>query len=460
MTLFRKILFCFFVVVYLSVCPLLILYALGYVYNPLKQGLVRTGVIRLSTVPSRASVYLEQSRFAHQTPTIIEKLLPGRYQIGLEKKGYKRWDYTVTMEAGKAVSFDSVLLIPNQWPTKTLSNQHYTDLFFPKDQKNFFLMTNSVLGSCFLYKDSGPVPLLNTDSALFELTVRNVKPIIGSDAVLISSGSFWDQKISIFNPQQSHSLPEDVTGLFGGQLPEFCWQNKNDNTIYFLQNGSVLCADIKTRQILPRVLNDIKGFGVQGGQFYMITPAGALVCDSLDSRESIPLLEDASLIKRFFNKSEFYRIEACSDKIIIFQGSRGDLISNVPPYTIASEDVIGYKFNEDENKLLYWTEDAVHIADFSVDSDESAFHERFLINSVHENANNIKQCFWAWRDSHILCNDADTIYLIEIEPQGNNHSEPICQILRRTSVFYDEDKYTLYYLEKTAGQLTSVRIIP
>ena len=110
----RKLLFYIFLVLYLILCPLLILYSLGYIFNPQNKEIVQTGVIYLSSLPSDADIFLEKSHYIHATPSMIEELLPGDYTITLKSEGYKDWVENVTVEAGKAISFNNILLIPEE----------------------------------------------------------------------------------------------------------------------------------------------------------------------------------------------------------------------------------------------------------------------------------------------------------------------------------------------------------
>ena len=66
MILLRKILFYICIVLYLIFCPMIILYALGYSFKPQSSqgGIVKTGIIFLSTTPPGADVFLNNRRFA------------------------------------------------------------------------------------------------------------------------------------------------------------------------------------------------------------------------------------------------------------------------------------------------------------------------------------------------------------------------------------------------------------
>ena len=53
----RKAVFLIFALIYTVVAPFTVLYALGYMFNPIQQTLLQTGLISLQTEPSDAQVW-------------------------------------------------------------------------------------------------------------------------------------------------------------------------------------------------------------------------------------------------------------------------------------------------------------------------------------------------------------------------------------------------------------------
>lgn len=462
MLLFRKLLFFIFTAAYIIACPLLILYSLGYVYNPVSQELVRTGIVSLSTLPRGAYVFLEKSRFAHRTSADIKELLPGNYTITLKKKGYKPWTHLLSVEAGKAVAFENILLVPNKWPVKNIVERSCKALFPLENKQHLFLIsTGTSLGS-FSMCDNDDVlrPLLNPESPFAATPVNKIYPMPKSNTLILSTGSFWDKKTLRLNLDEKPPAIKDITEIFGGK-PSFVTSHGADaDQIYTLQDNCVNRVDVKAQQLFPCEWNKLKGFGLYGKWIYAIDSNGVLLRESQESKKQEVLSEGTNLSENLLNRSDFYHITVKENGIIVFLGAEGDFTANVPPYNIASQNISGFSFNNDENLLLCWSKNSASIVDFSVKSDKTLFQEKFTVQSVYENARNIKQCFWAHKNSHILCNDAGTIYLIEIEPQGSNHVEAVCRIQKDTDVFYDSDKHALYYLDEKTGTLEKLQVMP
>ena len=90
MILLRRILFYLFFIAYLVICPLIILYAFGYILQPnSERGMVKTGLISLASVPPGANVYIENKRYLSRTPTVIRDLIPGDYYVSMYLKDYQ-----------------------------------------------------------------------------------------------------------------------------------------------------------------------------------------------------------------------------------------------------------------------------------------------------------------------------------------------------------------------------------
>ena len=112
MIIFRKILFYFFLALYLVLCPIIILYAFGYIFTPkVEEGFAKTGLIHIETLPENAFISIANKHYAETTPATIRNLLPGSYDVKILLRGYRPWDRMVQVEPGKAVNFEKVLLV-------------------------------------------------------------------------------------------------------------------------------------------------------------------------------------------------------------------------------------------------------------------------------------------------------------------------------------------------------------
>lgn len=82
------------------------------------------------------------------------------------------------------------------------------------------------------------------------------------------------------------------------------------------------------------------------------------------------------------------------------------------------------------------------------------------IEELYSGNGNIEQCFWVYNGSHIVFSESDTIFLLEIEPQGKQHVEQIAKIRKGTSFFYSSHDGYVYFIDAKTFELNAIKVIP
>lgn len=107
---FRRLIYIFFVLLFLLSVPTVLLYTAGYKYNFRKWRLDRTGVLFLESIPRNATVLLNNKRVRQTTPARLPALLPEDYQIKIQKSGYLSWQKTLAVLPGQTTFANTVFL--------------------------------------------------------------------------------------------------------------------------------------------------------------------------------------------------------------------------------------------------------------------------------------------------------------------------------------------------------------
>jgi len=298
MAIVRKIFFYIFAAIYIVLCPLMILYAVGYLYRPgMAKGVVKTGIIAVATVPSQADISMNNSRYAKLSPAVINELLPGEYSMRLELEGYQSWEETVPVEAEKATVLDKILLIPLRWKSEEVLQGKIKDII-PLPNTDFFLARQGPkLSDFFLFgcKEEKYWPLVKEDSLFKDLKVEEYFFVDGSDSGIFRGSIAEEEKVVriIFSGEDNQT--RDITGLFPKGARDVKWQARAENKLFVLQAENLTRVDLDTGAVYPAYIQNIKGYGLSCGQLYLLNSENLfLETDYNDTGEKF-LLEDKKL---------------------------------------------------------------------------------------------------------------------------------------------------------------------
>ena len=143
--------------IFLLLSYVIIMYAQGYKYSFSENKFLRTGAISLKTNID-AKIFLadklEGGTSFFGNSFSIDRLLPKRYRLTVQKDNYSDWSKTVTVEDGLVVDFPNIILLPEEG----------------KEEQKLFDEVD------LLFKESEPIPILKASaSEPFVLNTKNKK---------------------------------------------------------------------------------------------------------------------------------------------------------------------------------------------------------------------------------------------------------------------------------------------
>lgn len=111
--------FYFSVVLYFLLLPIVLSYSLGYNIDYKALKVYKTGLISLKTQPQGALVYLNGNLLPNPTPTSIEELKPGEYNVEIKKEDYYPWQKNLVVRPNMVTKAEDIVLFPlEQAPSK------------------------------------------------------------------------------------------------------------------------------------------------------------------------------------------------------------------------------------------------------------------------------------------------------------------------------------------------------
>jgi hypothetical protein len=129
----RTILFYSFVLLFLLLCPVLVLYSQGYRFDAANRKIAQTGGIFIKIEPKQADVYingkLEKKTDFFFGSALIKNLLPKKYKIEVKKEGYQTWEKNLQVKEKEVAEAKSVVLFPKN-PDFNLLENNIENLWF------------------------------------------------------------------------------------------------------------------------------------------------------------------------------------------------------------------------------------------------------------------------------------------------------------------------------------------
>ena len=464
MIIFRKILFYFFLALYLVLCPVIILYAFGYIFTPkVEEGFAKTGLIHIETLPANASLSIAKRRSADRTPATIRNLLPGTYEVTILLNGYRPWGRKVEVEPGKAVNLEKILLVPLSLKIRTVVAKPFEDLW-PVPGTRFLLLKNAGrAGNLWLFdwKDGVSRPVLPRASSFATAELVRVFTMKESPFVILQVKTPGGLKFLGCQLDKERSEVKDLSGLFlGGEPQEILWEGGHPEYLFALRGQDLSRLDLEKMTVFPDFLPKVQGFGLFKNKVYALRGSSLIRAGFNAKRGEETLVEKGLFLENLFRGEEKYKIDFISNNTICFRGARGELFSNALPYRFVDQGVQGYQSEPGGRKIVLWQRERVGVLDFEKPERRKEFFERGPeIKWVFEKGKNIRQAYFVLDAAYVLFCDEDKLALSRTGERENSPTE-LVGVRKGSGFFYAEKTGKLYYLESFRGELVAADILP
>ncbi len=464
MQFLRKAVFYIFLIIYLIACPLILLYAVGYIYKPgTKEGFVKTGLISVATVPSGAKIYLNKSRYTQKSPAVIPELIPGSYSLKIFLKGHKEWIRTVRVEPEKATVFDKVILLPDRLRSKEVLHGKFRDIISVPGTDFLVLARSEKIDDILAYniKSNKAWPLLKSGmlfgggEALSYFTEKESPYIIF--CVKSPAGNKF---LRVELAENKEAPAEDITKFFPTEPSRVFWHASSPKDIFSYQKGSLNRIDLDSGQVYKKYIKNVKGFGLSENALYVLANDNKLVKMDYDKKDRKILIDETTMNTFLFRGNDFYKIYPLGQEIFLFWGERGGLLTNNAPYNLEGEGIKGVSVNLQFDRAVLFKNDRVGVLDLSAEEISGEAIKPVKIKWIYKNAKNIEQVFWAHEASHVLFRDGNKVFLAGAFEDSGFSLNSIFDVADGSSIVYSDKTGEAYCLFQSPGSLFASGIVP
>ncbi|MFA5155480.1 MAG: hypothetical protein WC453_03520 [Patescibacteria group bacterium] len=260
---FRDYLFLAFIACFIIGTTLISLYASGYKFNlawppRFNRLLIKTGMIAVDSAPRGAIIYLNGrpvknfslnpwSKEYLTTGAKIKNVLPGEYELKLERTGYWPLSKKINVYSGQTTFAEDINLFRQDLPYLLVESAD-TPLNLSPNHK-------------YLYASTAGRIITLKDRRSRDLPVKETGVWLENQDRLFVAGR-------LFNPETSEDL--DYTGLIGPDATDWHYDESGDR-LYYRSRGSLAYLDIGDRTIhsLPGGA-ELLAYEPRGGKLFAV----------------------------------------------------------------------------------------------------------------------------------------------------------------------------------------------
>lgn len=461
MPVLRRVVFYLFFLAYLIVCPLTILYAFGVIFTPeAANGVLRTGLISVSTIPPAARIYIEQRRFTQTTPAILKDLRPGEYHIRLVNDGCQPWSGLVRVKAGLATALEDVFLPPTTWDVHEHAPEPVSELLAVPETSRFLVRQGRRLGELLVYheKDQRLEPLVSQGSPWAKARLQSSWLVSGSEAALFRVRMPAGERFVWIAVGDRHHRPDDLTDLFVHDPTEVLWDADHPEILWNIHPDGVDRINRATRSVTPLVVERALGYGMFRGRLSVLTPQYAWIELTRDGPE--PQVRDAELFRdpALLDLQGPIRWQIVNEQLMFLLDRRGVLWNRTPLARLAERDVQDVRVHPSGDFLLIRQRHRLGIVDLVRLQDEKA--DGPIIRWMTEHDAPIRDAFWVADGTYVLFRDDRRVLLVHLWRTSEGEAVPLVEIKRGTEVAWGKAQGRVYFLDAQTSRLSSIAVMP
>ena len=454
----RKIVFWVAAAVFVLTWPLLISYALGIVISPTsKQPVVETGVVRVDSLPSGARLWLNGKDTGKTTPTAIERLKAGSYQITLEKQGYRPWRAQVGVDIQAVRRVNSAVLLPEVAKVHLLSVGKYSQEYMSPNSQ-FALFTGPTLSDLrvydlktgrFLTRSATLAPYLND-----AVTGMSLAPWGNLALVHIRSESGRHVLVLHFGP-----LGFDLAHLVDApffQDVDFAWSPTLSGTVYFLRGDALWKMDTWIATSATPLVEHVLSVGILNNGLYFIDSHGNFGEVTTFGREHV-----------FFKLPQQVRsqigadpkIELAEDKLGAVLTREGKLLLFTADSLSVYHGIKGVAVDRARDRLIVWSRTRVGSLPLGLAPRDADVSRTIDWAPPVPRSGEIASVTPAAGRSNCLFVSGGTVYIEPVLPGVVSPPERVATLAPGESYQYSESSGLLLILDPQIGQIKTSRLV-
>lgn len=259
-------------VFFVLVSTFIISSAKGYRIEFEKYNIVftKTGTIIVTSQPAGGKIYINGKLYKKNSgtnlfSTKINGLVPGTYNLRIEKEGYLNWEKNLEVKAETISWANYAVLFPKEKKEEVVINQEILFTKASKDQKKMaFLVKNEKGEKELIVIDSN-----NLEKSKITLGINKLGEIQEIDFAPDNSKILLREKladgtinflvINVFGKEQE---PLNITALFKLPFEKIVWNSNDTSSFFGLKEGSIFKINTENKTVSASLMDNVISFDI------------------------------------------------------------------------------------------------------------------------------------------------------------------------------------------------------
>jgi len=440
----RTILFLSCLAMFMILCPIILAYSMGYVFDINKKKIVPTGSISIKSIPKSANIILNGIMAEKSTPALITNLSAGSYNVEIFKDGYLPWNKTLKVKDFHLSVADNILLFPKNPQSQSIANALRWIKFSPF--RSFAIGSQEdTANPLFLNLSINEMPAFSSIDS--NCRIVSIEPESISWSIQEKYVSFF---ATLNNGQKGYYFLETLNpqnikliALEKYENSRIVWHNKNDDILIYVSDNKITQKNIVSNDEIV-IANDSDKVFLSNNKIYFIQKDSGIIY-SVSDPWMIPSKNNEIEKKQFTETALLtdieYSIINISDDSFLIHGENGSVsIINNGSIKQVQNNVYGVDVNK-QGKIL--TFNAHEISLILENGDKKQ-----LITRLSEK---IKKAFWI-TDNHVayLLENGNFFITESDSRDGRNTVAPIKDVMENCWIGENSDSAypILYFINK------------
>lgn len=245
----------------------------GYSFNLFSGELTSTGLVKLASNPSGATIKINSKTLRQKTPYQLENVKIGPIDVEYTRQGYYDWKSSYSVVGGEVTFADYALLIQKEISQQTIESQlQFSSLFSSLNNNRLFASSN-------LESTIYEVQRNSTIKQLAELPLNESlkKPNKLSNFITNTDGSsviltaaYPDSPPVRFYVDPGSGASVNIDALIGFDSASLVINPRNNKEIYFIQKGQLSRLNVDSKLVAKLSIQNVSNYSIDKDNIYCL----------------------------------------------------------------------------------------------------------------------------------------------------------------------------------------------